>query len=178
MDYPFTPPTEFRAGETVVWKMYEDADFPQASGWAAKATITGSGGNVTITATYLDGVWTFTLTAALNVLVAGEYLLYVFMSKGSGAAEETYPMNDGASVLSVLAKLSASITTDVRTHAQKMLTLIETALEAFATDQAIQTAEIAGRSYSRTEMPILYGMRSKYRRLVKGNKFSTIPVTF
>ena len=89
MEYPYTPPTEFRAGETVVWKMNDDVDFPQSSGWAAKATISGSGGNKEITATYSDGVWTFTLKAADNTLAAGSYLLYQFFTKGTGAEIES-----------------------------------------------------------------------------------------
>jgi hypothetical protein len=175
MEVTTTIPTQFRSGETIIWKLADSSDYPQLSGFTAKATISGAGGNASITGQFSDGYWTFTLLAKDNNLAAGEYVLYIFFTKGAGDAIENYPSSENT--LTVKAKLTTAVSTDQRTHAQKMLALIEAALEGFATD-GIQSAEIAGRSYTKADINDLHALRVKYYKKVHGISYQTVPVVW
>ncbi len=179
MEYSQIEPTEFRSGETVVWQKTEFSNYPHADGFTVcKYTISGNitGAPKTIEGVYADGIWTFTLTAANNTLGAGDAFLYGFVEKGSGAALERYPIYP-STPLTVGVALSSGTNADLRTHDQLMLDKIETSLEALAT-HAVNSVEIAGRSYTRENMKDLYALRNYYKRNIHGNNFVTIPVTF
>jgi hypothetical protein len=160
-------PTKFRSGETIQFRVADIANYPQADGWALKYSISGQFGKILLAATFADSYWTVTLKASDNTFPPGDYLLYGFVTKGTGATEETYPIAD-ASMLTITESLKNSQQTDVRNHPQKMLALINAALEAFAADGAINSASIAGRTYMRTDINQLYALRNKYARKVNG----------
>lgn len=176
MTYSYTPPTNFRSGETVQWKMTDSSDYPQASGYEAKATISGRNSKVTIAAIFTGGEWLFLLKASSNILSAGEYVVYIFFTKGAGETLETIPVSEND--LTVKTGLSTAVTTDLRTHEQKMIALIEKTLEIFAEDTAIQSQQVGDKMYQRTDIEKLYALRNKYMRKQKGVAYQTVPVTF
>lgn len=178
MEYSYEEPTDIRSGETVTWKKTDFSAYPQSDGFTAKYSISGLVANTpkVITGAFANGEWTFELTATNNTLGAGSCILYGFITKGAGAAKETYPIYDPTPLI-VAQSYETGVATDVRSHAQKMLDLIETTLQSFATD-GINTVDIAGRSYTRENISELYALRNKYSRRVHGTTFQTIPVTF
>lgn len=146
----YTEPVEFRAGETIAWLKEDFADYPHSSGWTAKYTITGNGGSATITGLFADGKWTFTLTAAANVLAAGDYMLYGYVTKGSGASEESFPIYP-PTYLNVTRNYKTASTTDVRTFAEQSLAAIETFITRVSANPTHEQ-EIAGRRFSRLNL--------------------------
>ncbi|MBW7887446.1 MAG: hypothetical protein H3C35_03670 [Bacteroidetes bacterium] len=168
-------PTTFRTGETVKWQEADYADFPQSDGWQPKYTISGAEGSKELVGAFADGSWTYTLTAANNDLPVGDYVLYGVAEKGTGASKEVYPLNATATSLTVMLGLATAIETEIRTHPQKAIALIEELIESFLTD-GIQSATILGRTYTRENLNDLYLLRNRYKRQVNGSPMKTIPV--
>lgn len=150
MSDSYTEPQSFRAGETVTWKKKDLADYPQASGYTAKYSITNATGGKLIAGVFASGEWTFTLTAANNDLAAGDYTLYGYVTKGSGASEETVPMFFPAP-LTVIASLKAGTAVDTRSFAVKALAQIETFILRVASNPSYEQT-IAGRHFSRLNL--------------------------
>jgi hypothetical protein len=132
---PTIEPTSFRAGLTVVWEKADFSSYPYADGYTtAKYTISGSNGSATITGTYSNGTWTFTLAAGSNTLVAGTYTLYGYVQDSGGV---TYEIYNGQ--LEVKASLITASQTDTRSHVKKVLDAIEAVIERRATKEQEST---------------------------------------
>lgn len=170
MEIPYIEPLQFNSGDTVKWKRSDFSDFPQADGFTVKYTITGNGGNKTIVGTFADGEWTFELTAAANNLPAGNYKMYGFATKGSGASEETYPIYP-PTFLNVMHGFKTASTTDIRTHAEIMVDKLETFLERVATNP-VHELEVSGRRFSRSNIGEANALLNRYRNEVKAEEES------
>jgi hypothetical protein len=130
-------PRRFSAGITVQWtRSFEN--YLYTDGYTtAIYTISGSGGNKKITGTYLNGVWTFTLSVADNTLSAGIYTLYGYVQKGSGASAEIHPVYKNTLEISV--SLIDGVTVDTRSVYQKQLDWLNNAITNFATEPVIES---------------------------------------
>lgn len=117
----------------------------------------------------LDGVVNnLTIAVAATVsatYVAGVYDWTLYWTKGAEvhtteASDDPLNPQPKVSILANLLKMQGGL--DARSHAQKMVTLIEAALEKFAVD-AVDEVEIAGRRYVKTDVSKLKGLLQEYR---------------
>lgn len=163
MTTPQSEPSVINPSVTVTWQKVF-ANYSSADGFtSAFYTISGSLGNATITGSYADGKWTFTLTAILNVLTKGTFRLAGFVEKGSGASLERYQVYNAP--LKVTDALATAVTTDTREQYQKELELINTAIAAYVTDP-VEEATAAGKSYRRPSIMTLQKLRSQLVALI------------
>lgn len=143
---PTVEPTEIVAGDTVTWKIKEDADRTAADGWVLKYSFVIKGKYVTVTCSDSgDGYHLAEISAAdSKSYAAGEYSWQSYITK----AAERYRVNTGRlKVLPNFETLTAGF--DNRSHWQIVLTNVEAVLENRATrDQSSYT--INGRQLSRT----------------------------
>ena len=170
IEISYNEPTQFNSGETVAWKKSDLTDFPQADGWTPKYTITGSGGNATIVGQFANGEWTFTLAAANNTLQPGDYHLYGFVTKGEGANEESYQIY-APTFLTVFQNYKTASTTDIRSHAEIMVSKLETFLERIA-QNPVHSETIAGRAYARNNILEAKQLLNQYRAEVRQQQLS------
>ena len=157
MNIPNTEPCQFSAGLTISFQR----SFPQYSyddGFqAAHYTINGASGSKQIDGNYANGVWTFTLTAKLNDLVAGMYQLFGWVESGSGDDVIKYPVYSGS--LQVNAALTTASNVDLRSQLQQQYDNINTAITAYVVNP-VEEIMISGRTYRRPTLIALYKFRA------------------
>lgn len=139
--------------------------YKPADGWTLKLYFRGATA-LDITATTQDA-YTFlvTLTVAQSgTLTSGQYFFQAYVSKGSGASEETHMVDSGA--IRVLPNLSAAAAGfDGRSPARKTLDAIEAVLAKRATTDQ-QSYTIGQRTLTRIPLDQLLVFREKYARIV------------
>jgi hypothetical protein len=91
-------------------------------------------------------------------VLPGTYEWRAYVTKGSGLTLERYQI--GAGVL-IVQKDFATAQGDQRTHATKMLALVEAALEGRILTQEEQYA-LGSRSMTKLSIPELYKLRARY----------------
>ena len=163
-------PSVINPSVTVKWqKLF--ANYSYSDGFEKSFyTISGANGNVTITGVYADGVWTFTLTAALNVLTKGTYRLVGFVQMGEDDDTDMERYQIYNAPLNVTEALATAVTTDTRDQYQRELELINTAIENYVTDP-VEEATVAGKMYRRPSIMILHKLRMQLiDRINKENK--------
>lgn len=160
-----TLPTTFNAGITVTWTVNDIAAHPQADGFTMKATINGTGGKKILNGTYENGVWNFRLPASANDLLAGQYLVFHFVEKGTGEDKEIYQIGE-AQGITVNANFVTEQQTDVRTHAQIMVAKLQTFLERIA-ENPIHSQTIGGRAFSRNNILEAKQLLNQYRAEIR-----------
>ena len=158
---PTTEPTSARAGDTWEWKRTLD-DFP-AGTWTLTYTLFNSTAVETITAS-ADGT-THVVDVApttTQTYAAGRYDWIAQVTDGT----DIYTV--GKSVIEVLPDLSSQTSYDGRSHARKMLDLINAVLESKATSDeiAIVRADIAARGVQ-YDIPGLIKLRQQYAAAVQ-----------
>jgi hypothetical protein len=151
-------------GDTWAWTATVD-DYP-ATEWTLKFAFRGFGLSVIdITATASGDDYEATVAGGITAgYLKGTYQWTAFIEKGVDPDTERYTVGSGTVVL--LPYLAAATgATDNRSHAQKMLDAIETALEAAGSNITIVALTVNGKSvqYKRDD---LLKMRAKYRREV------------
>jgi hypothetical protein len=154
-------PTQLHAGDSVAWER-DVPEYPAADGWSLRYVLSGPARHVlealasapyrvevaaTETATWVPGLYRW-VALAIN----GDQRMTV----ASGTLE-------------VGANLETAEPFDARSHAQRMLDLIEAALEKrIPKDQ--QSYEIDGMRLDRIPIERLDSLRSKYRRELQREK--------
>lgn len=162
-------PETLQIGDTWGWTATV-TDYPATDGWTLKFALRGYGLSVIdITATADGDDYIVTVAAAITATYTkGKYLWEAYIEKGSGPEVERYKVGEG--IVELLPFLgSATAETDNRSHAQKMLDMIEAALEAAAPNAAIISLTVNGKSvqYKRDDINRMY---DKYRRIVADEK--------
>ena len=119
---------------------------------------------ITVTGTADNTDFTFAVTSATSkTYPAGVYrwIQYVILTAGGS---ERYTVASGiVELLPDLATVQGGY--DSRSHAQRMVDLLEASIEKLATD-AIQELEIAGRRYVKADIATLRSMLNQYRNEV------------
>ncbi len=159
---PNIEPTRFSAGLTICWtRTFSGYDY--ADGYTkAYYTINGNLGSKLITGVYADSVWTFTLKAADNNLLAGKYTLFGWVEKGSGNDVEKYPVR--RSSLEITSSLTTATTSEQRSNLELQLDRIQTAINNYLIDPVvaitISTGSGGSRTYQRPDLRQLYSFRA------------------
>jgi hypothetical protein len=155
---PSTEPKNFAAGETVEWTK-SIADYASTDGWSLIYSIRGPTVFEDVTATpNSDGSYSVLIAASVTQpLQAGTYQWAAHAYK-VGPPVLRYPVGRG--VIVVTPNLGTAET--VTTHAARMLTLIEAALEG-RIPAGMEQYQIGGRQITKIPTNDLYALRAKYR---------------
>ncbi len=160
-------PISFRAGDTVTWSEVFGIYTPSA-GWTMKYTLSGLGGTLSVSSVSTSGVYVMMMTAAqTSVLASGTYTLAQCVESGIGAGLQRVTLR--ASNVDVLQNLSVALTTDMRSHLQRVFESIKAVIEKRATN-ADEEITIAGRSLRRTPHGELLKLYHQYEYMVAQEK--------
>jgi hypothetical protein len=154
-------PSTLRAGDTFSWTE-SLPDYPASNGWTLTLVLSKYGQTlITIEATADGDDYAIAITAAVSALwTAGVYSWMAYVYKEvEEVISEKYTLESGN--LTILPDLTqAGSTTDLRSHAKKVLDAIEALLEG-KTD--VISYSIAGRSISKMTPTELIKWRSFYK---------------
>ena len=123
---PVGEPASLRAGTTWSWKRGEHSDFPVADLWVYTYYLTGKT-SLSFAATNSLSTHDFSVTVAASTtddVQAGTYKWEL----RAALAGAVYLVDSGS--FDVVADANVSASADARTHAEKMLALIETEIQA------------------------------------------------
>lgn len=165
-----TEPTEVISGDTIQWKIAEDADYTIADSWVMTYAFVNSGNHFDITATDNgDNYHLATITAAESAaLTAGMYKWQSYITK----ATERYPVDSGTLVIqpNFAAETGGY---DDRSHWQIVLDNVEAVIQGRATrDQSSYT--VSGRQLSRTPVADLILLHDKAKSNVASEERAEI----
>jgi hypothetical protein len=161
METPTRAPAELRAGDTAKWTR-SLADYPATAGWTLSYTAVGATAAYSFSAAASGDDHAVTVAAATTATYTpGTYQL----TEHASLAGERYTL--ATTTLRVLPDLAAvgAGGADVRSHARKVLDLIEAWLETKAPVAA--SYEIAGKKLAQYPLPELLALRDKYRAEVR-----------
>lgn len=157
-----TVPLRLIRGDSLVLRLEAaGADWPVTAGWAlSMALAPDSGGTVTtIDAVDDGGEWVLTLTTTQSAALTVGLQSWAIRASKSGLRETVMQ-----GTLSVDADIAAN--TDRRSHARRVLDLIEAAIEGRATSVDLEYIFEDGRSVKSMGHDELWRMRDRYRREV------------
>lgn len=156
-------PSTFRAGDTLSWTE-SISDYPASAGWTLAFVLTKYGQSlITITAsTSGDDYAISVLPATSRPWIPGIYSWQAYVYKESGdLITEKYTLEFGQ--VTILPDITQAIlTTDIRSHAKKVLDAIELLLEGKSTADVLSYS-IGGRSLSKMSPEELIKWRSFYK---------------
>lgn len=160
---PAYVPLRLRSGDTWKWTRTAPAEYPPST-WTLKYEFQGPV-KFTVEATTSGTGFAVTVAASTSkTYPTGLYRWFSYIEKTSDASER-YQLDSGTfEVLPNLAAVQGGL--DARSHAVKMVALIEAALEKFATEDGIQEIDINGRRYVKTELSKLHKELALYRQEV------------
>lgn len=164
-------PKKIVAGDTFSYTVTSNT-YTDSDGYTVYLKFRGAG-TIDITGTSSDDT-TFELTeTAANTRGwrAGYYKYIVYASDGTNE----YTLETGAVTIELRADLDH--TTDVRTHAQKVLAALEAQLEGKASKDQ-QSYSINGRQITRYSVEDLLKFRAMYRKEVKAEQGKVITKLF
>lgn len=185
---PEGEPSEVVVGDFIQWKRTDIAAIYDPAEYSAEyvARITGGGENeIKLAGTVYNGAFLFTVPSALSAdFSAGEYHWQLEITQTSSG--NRLVVDTGAFV--AVPDLDSN-QADPRIHAERMVALLEKALEDKAAGGDVAEYSINGRSLKKMSYEEIYSLRSKYRKevvyyrnkeLVKRGKKNgaTIKVTF
>ena len=160
-NYPTTEPLEITAGDFIAWKRDDlGTDYPTAAyALTYSARLDGAGATViNLTAAESGNDYLIEVASATSAAwTVGWYTWQAYITRSSDAARIAI----GTGRFELVANRAAA-TTDPRSHARKMLTLIEALLEGRAVSDVDQY-EIAGRSLKKMNIRELQHWRNNYR---------------
>ena len=158
-------PTELRAGETWTWTR-ELPEYPPSDGWSLRYAVTDLSGApvLQVTAAVEGSSYAVRVEASQTALVKpGRYTL-------AGRVERTDPAEVRYVYVGELTVLPDPFGgTDVRTHAERMLALIDAALEGRIPADA-ERITINGRSLDRIPIRELRRLRGIYAAQVRAER--------
>lgn len=162
-------PTSVVIGTLVQWKRADLSDVYAPASYDLIYNIrlkNGAGIDKSVTATIAtDGSFLASLTSNLTTtMVAGDYVWQAFISRKSDSAK----VSVGTGELSLLSNLDQN-GADNRSHAQIMLTKIQSLLEGRA-DKDVSSYSIQGRSLAKMSITDLMMWRDYYRKEVAKQK--------
>lgn len=160
---PTIEPTQFSVGDFVQWKRTDLAgDYPPASYSAALiARLKGGSSEITVAATEATDYYLFTVASTTSAgFTAGDYSWQVEITK-TATGDRAVVARGEWKILADLDETGA----DTRSHAQIMLTKIESLLSGRA-DKDVSSYSIAGRSISKMSISDLLQWRDYYKREV------------
>ena len=153
---PTVEPNEITAGDLVTWKK-SLADYPAGAGWVLSYALTTSAAHISITGTADNDDHLISVAAATTAAyTAGEYSIQGYVTNGL----ERYRVYKGDITIRP-DRAQATSGLDNRTHARKMLDLIEAALEALAAG-TMRSTSILGTTYTRKDEAQLSALRDRY----------------
>jgi hypothetical protein len=170
---PTTVPSDFVAGDS--WQFdLTFSDYP-ASTWDATAYFRGVG-SINIAATADGDTHEFrALPAATAGVATGVYRYFVKVTDGT----DTFTVAQGA--VEVLPNAATAIATQLQTHAEKALALVEALIEGRMVD-GVEAAAIFGRNWQKVPLEQLLKTRAAYRAEVArqrhGGKLPSVEVVF
>lgn len=153
---PSFPPSSIQAGDTITWRR-ELAGYPAGAGWSLKYTLVSNAGAKAISAAAEGDSYTVTIPAATSKdYPPGNYVLTEYVVK------DDERRTIGTSRLCVLADLAgATAAIDTRTHARKVLDMLEAWLERKAPTAGMY--RLGERELQNYPLPELLKLRDKYR---------------
>lgn len=160
MSVPLQEPAQLRAGLNWAWLRRDLADYPSPT-WTLTYYFKTASGQFSLVAT-ADGSGGFAISAtaaATAAFAAGRYTWVAVVSAGSNK----YQVDSGT--LEVLPDFANSSPLDARSHARKMLEMIEAYLED-RNNLAARSYTIAGRTLDRYGLPELLKLRDRYKAMV------------
>lgn len=150
---PTTVPDDFVAGDS--WQFDLSFEGYPAGVWTATAYFRGVGA-ITIVATADGGTHQFRATPAQTAaLPAGSYRYFIKVADGT----DVTTVDNG--LIEVLPNAATATATQLQTHAEKALALVEALLEGRLVD-GVEAAAIFGRSWEKTSMAELKKLRAGY----------------
>jgi hypothetical protein len=160
-NYPTTEPLEIVAGDFIAWKRDDiGTDYPpSAYALTYSARLDGAGATViNLTASESGDDYLVEVASATSAAwTVGWYTWQAYITRSSDSARVLI----GTGRFELIANRAAA-TTDPRSHARKMLTLIEALLEGRAVSDVDQY-EINGRSLRKMAVRELTNWRNHYR---------------
>ncbi len=158
---PTQVPGDLIAGDSWRWDL-SVSDYP-ATTWTATAYFRGVG-SINVVATASGATHQFRATGAeTSAVPAGVYRYFVKVTDGT----DTFTIDQGE--VEVLPN-AATATTQLQTHAEKALALVEALIEGRAVD-GVEAATIFGRSWQKIPLAELLKMRAAYRAEVATRRY-------
>lgn len=159
-------PTQLHAGDSIAWERDVPA-YPAADGWALRYVLSGPARHVLGA---IPGA-PYRVEVSAQDTAAWPAGLYRWVALAVNGAQR---LTVATGTLEVGANLETAAPADARSHAQRMLALIEAALEKrIPKDQ--QSYEIDGMRLDRIPIERLDALRSKYRRELQREKNNRWP---
>jgi len=164
-DIPSQEPTVITAGDTIKWTKSLGSDYP-ATTYTLKYRLhlrnAVAAEPITITAAADGADYSITVAAATSAAyTAGEYDWYSWVESGT----ERYSIDSGRLTIKPDPEEVAA-GTDLRSHAEKMLDLIETVLESGATSDQ-KRIKINDREIEKYTFEELLDLREYYKKAVE-----------
>lgn len=155
-----TLPTAILAGDTHKFT-YGHASYPVSDGWTCTYLLVGESSRLSLSGVSNGTDFDFTVSATQSgLLKAGTYSYTARMSLGG----EVYTTAAG----NVVVQEDLATTTAKIVHAEKMLALIEKALQGRFTDaDGIEAGSIGGRNFALMKVTELEALRARYYRELK-----------
>lgn len=158
---PATEPTQFVAGDLVMWRRADDLTTQYLGGMyrLSYAFRPAAGGAVVVTIEATDAAteWRASLSAAVTATMAvGRWYWSAYLTRISDSAR--LQVDDGQLVIEANRVVDPS---DTRSHARKVLDSIEAAIEGRAGD-TVQSYTIGGRQINKMSPDELIKWRSYY----------------
>jgi|DEB0MinimDraft_4_1074332.scaffolds.fasta_scaffold27984_2 hypothetical protein len=159
---PEGEPTEIVVGDFIQWKKENIAsDYPPATHSAEYvARITGGGSNeIKLPATEVSGYYLFTVDSTTSAdFSAGRYHWQLEITETSSGNRLVIERGEFTAIVDLDVNQS-----DPRIHAEKMVPLLETILEAKAAGGDVSSYSIGGRSASKMTFEELFEIRDRYK---------------
>lgn len=162
-------PYTFIAGDTVSWTASADG-YPATDNWTLKYRLSGDG-QINITGVASGDNWDVTITAVDSAkVVPGVYSYVKWVEKGSGDTIERHTVASGRIEIEENLAL-ASEPADRRSHAQRMVTLLEEAIEKLAENPKFEFS-FNGRTYKQDNLKALRTELSSWKFILEQEKNS------
>lgn len=159
-------PTRIHAGDSAAWSR-DVPDRPATAGWGLRYVFSGPSRQI-VEAQQTTPYQVEVSAAITSSWAPGLYRWVALAFRGDQR------LTVGTGTLDVMANLETADPTDARTHAQKMLALVEAALEKrIPKDQ--QSYEIDGQRLDRIPIEKLNALRLQYRRELQREKNTSWP---
>ncbi|EPF1455240.1 hypothetical protein AVM47_033635 [Pseudomonas aeruginosa] len=154
-------PTQLHAGDSVAWER-DVPEYPASAGWSLRYVLSGPDRHVI--EAQAGAPYRVEIAAETTASWAPGLYRWVALAIKAG---QRLTLDSGT--LEIGANLETAEPSDARSHAQRMLALIEAALEKrIPKDQ--QSYEIDGMRLDRIPIERLDALRSKYRRELQREK--------
>lgn len=178
---PTTPPTFLVAGTTWQWtqKLYDAAtgeEFSPSLGGTVKLHLNGKTSLEFSASDNGDGTWLFSLAPTASpgtddILVDGNYRWHIL------GTLSTVVYSLGFGTVEVIGFPDTTNASDNRTHAEKMLALVEAELEARVpgTGAGVESFGIGIRQFAGLKLADLERLRAKYAAEVAIQRYGKLP---